>query len=1079
MPHRAGYFVLAYNWDHHCSDLAETIKTRFGHLYCELESLALPQRNSRAHLIAYLSNWQSLQERFQQHIHELDRRCQTIHELGQRGYGTNRDLLQALQILAKEQRAVTEPIFHQKFEHCIPRLPKKGSIPKEVVVARDVKTLVTILGSPTFNNTSEHDIISNGFGQYFQAMSKTPWVVNTSIFQKLFLKIGAASMTLMQGKVGLSSPRPARELKITANRNFMEMYRESFASLHLFSEIGLDFLKHIHWVLSKGIYADAGHFRTIDFPDRNGVTTEFNNLSREIGNLTHVLRETARSFHDLPKFIWDLARSYYMFIGIHPFSDSNGRVGRIFLNHMLLKKGIPPIGFHDKDEIFALPRYGGTMEDMHQYLLRRISLATEDYFRERTLMESAGRFDKDVYNISFDSGCHFQQIDDNPQHIEVHLPVYIAPEESPEAKLLINHGKIVLSNEELLPDFSLYCGLTDTERGDWKHTLGLIRPRSSHEISSDVPATKSFELRYAIDFDKEFSEHEYLCCSAVSPSNQQVFSNQGAYYSLRLEKRHFTGIHHSLAAERYAFPSYKWLNARRMLPVTPHGLAVCNPGGIGFSFMGGAEGMSLKVLLQLWRADGASEHYLCDAYRVHDFGGDWQQWQTHRLPLLPWDGPHGHVTYAVFSYLIHRSNQALVSQNCYKFATFAEFSSNSTDRTDFFDPCYKTENPYTLNQVDAQELQAAYDRVCNSQTLDMEVRFTRGNPGSPEHPVNEIHREIDRVIAKKKDDPQGRHWIHLALFDLDNYHIAEHLIYAKNQGVEVECLGDWAGMSALNRTDNIARIRKAGIPVLGIVRNTPGVPSEGIGSMHTKIFIFDGEVVHSSSYNLHFHLWGGNREEVMIFRSPEIALLHENIFQAIRGGIIQPLQIDPLASFNLYYSFGYTITKEGKLFRAQDAILTEIHNAQKSIEVCMFDIGFLVGTSLGDSFESDVVSALIHARNRGIRVKVILNGQIAHTGQLPASWDKKFRRPLKPAAKRLKDAWVDVSFLYYHESVYSPLHHKIAVIDGHTSVIGSYNWYEASLVSDEVVSVIRNRQLAKTLSDEIHLIEKSYRLEKE
>jgi phosphatidylserine/phosphatidylglycerophosphate/cardiolipin synthase-like enzyme len=74
---------------------------------------------------------------------------------------------------------------------------------------------------------------------------------------------------------------------------------------------------------------------------------------------------------------------------------------------------------------------------------------------------------------------------------------------------------------------------------------------------------------------------------------------------------------------------------------------------------------------------------------------------------------------------------------------------------------------------------------------------------------------------------------------------------------------------------------------------------------------------------------------------------------------------------------------------------------------------------------------------------------IAHRGPLPEPWDLDLRRPLKEPLQRLKDAWMEIIFIYYRESIYSPLHHKCAVFGGHTVITGSYNWYEASVHSDE------------------------------
>ena len=153
---------------------------------------------------------------------------------------------------------------------------------------------------------------------------------------------GASSMTIMKGSTGLHNGRSCRELKLLANRNFVDTGRELFAALHAFTEIGIDLLKRIHSGCRETSMPTAGSFREIDFPDRNGVTFEFDNFQRETSDLAIVLDETARSFHRLHEFMYNLARSYYMFIGIHPFWDANGRAGRCFLNFLFLKKGLPP-----------------------------------------------------------------------------------------------------------------------------------------------------------------------------------------------------------------------------------------------------------------------------------------------------------------------------------------------------------------------------------------------------------------------------------------------------------------------------------------------------------------------------------------------------------------------------------------------------------------------------------------------------------------------------------------------------------------------------------------------------------------
>ena len=181
---------------------------------------------------------------------------------------------------------------------------------------------------------------------------------------------------------------------------------------------------------------------------------------------------------------------------------------------------------------------------------------------------------------------------------------------------------------------------------------------------------------------------------------------------------------------------------------------------------------------------------------------------------------------------------------------------------------------------------------------------------------------------------------------------------------------------------------------------------EDISSMHTKFILFDDEVVHSASYNLHFHLWGGNWENGLVYKSRDAALLYKSVYRALRRGQRVRLRVNPSARHNLYYSFG-TYDAGGAGIRPQDAIVSEIARAVDSIVVCMFDLSPIRGIAFGESIETDVIEALIRARDRGVRVRIILNGMIAHTGPLPEPWDKNFPRPLKTCLNRLKDAWIE------------------------------------------------------------------------
>ncbi len=534
----------------------------------------------------------------------------------------------------------------------------------------------------------------------------------------------------------------------------------------------------------------------------------------------------------------------------------------------------------------------------------------------------------------------------------------------------------------------------------------------------------------------------------------------------------------ALSAEEFARPSYKWIGPRAFVDNHQGWHISVFPGGIGFSFSNYSDEKALRVRLNVTREDGVEEVYLSDAYHCGEWGGGWQKWQTHRLPLFPYEGLHGRARHMTFSYSILKDGLVIPSAYRYRFATLEDFYAGRLAIDDFHDPTLLAPNDETIVPDEADIYERARRAVNNGAGHPVAAFFTRGNTWAEGHPLAEIHRAIDRVIARKAQDPAGRHSIRLAMFDFDNEHIANHLIYAAGQGVDVECIGDWAQVSTMNVSEHIARLRRARIPVFGVVRNEPCRPRDSLASMHTKIILFDGCEVHSASYNLHFHLWGGNWESAIAHYSPDACLLYDAIYRAVRYGHRVRLTTGPADRLAVYYSFGEYRAGESR-YRTHDAIIGELQAARESIIVCMYDISPIRGNARGAGAATDIIDALIDARNRGVRVQIILNGMLSHTGRQPEDWDKAFRRPLKNPAQRLKDAWMEVFHLYYHESIYSPLHHKFAVIDNRTVITGSYNWYEPSLFSDECVTLLRDEKNAGAYLEEARLLLQTFRVERE
>lgn len=542
MPHRAGYFAFAYQWDHHCHELFQQVTGRFHHMLRELSELEHQHPFDTESLLNYYKKWHYNKEHYHITIHEIGRRQYVIRSLGYRGYGVNRDLERALDAVRSDYAGHVYHLLNERFRKPLDLAKKTIYLPQERIESMDSCFIMGELckklsWNPDENIPAAYHPVSLDLGHYFQVMAqKTSWSTNTAIFQKLFLNLGASSMTIMKGSRGYQNQLLSKDMKIVGNRNFIELYKEVFANLHTVTHIGMDLLKRIHYVLAKGIDAIVGNFRSFDFSDRNGVTLEHGNFGRELHGLSHVLRETAESFHNLEAFIYHLARSYYMFIGIHPFGDSNGRTGRCFLNYLLLKKGLPPISFVDEKEIFALPRYGGTMEDMHEYIKARIMKAVEIYFHERSKLEHFGLLAKALYNVSFDSGFHFRQIDGLPRQLEVNFQAYVIDNKNPLSRQYQEHALVVLPDASLLRTMTIYTGFSHGQGGKWDHARRLKNDYLVHEISPDLPGIRVFSIGFMIEICDEHTRFDYFSCCVVSTAAERIFNNKGLNYSYRMER---------------------------------------------------------------------------------------------------------------------------------------------------------------------------------------------------------------------------------------------------------------------------------------------------------------------------------------------------------------------------------------------------------------------------------------------------------------------------------------------------------------------------------------------------------------
>lgn len=482
---------------------------------------------------------------------------------------------------------------------------------------------------------------------------------------------------------------------------------------------------------------------------------------------------------------------------------------------------------------------------------------------------------------------------------------------------------------------------------------------------------------------------------------------------------------------------------------------------------------NLKVVIKVYR-EAVCETYVVDT-DPYDIEWDRHKRATRDFYVHPFSTHFGKINCIKFAFIVHLGEHSIPSRNEYIFMDWYQLQDGQHQHRTITDE-HSTPNHFRTYEVNAGQLQQDVDWYNHHfESLRLIPKFTKGQQYHPYHPKRFIHDHIDKVIIAKRDDPNRLCTIKVSVDCIDDNDFINHLIHASRQGVWVQCIVDWRKMTLTN-SQTYANLKRSGIELIGVFCTPKHHLIEVEPDMHTKFIIFNDDDCILGSFNITFDRWWANWESGMTFHSKGVCRLLDNIFQSQRGGVVQKYGIDPLSPFNLLYTFGRHTMANGKVYRPHHAILAEIHRARHSIKICLF----LIGELYGDHNDS-VVNALIQAKERGVDVQILFNGHLARQGRVGVerSMQDELNRPLLPAVQRLKWAGIRVGLVYGqddHPVPYSPIHSKYCVIDDYIVIEGSFNWYNTSVFSHDLVVVAANADVARPYLYEFDQIQRLFRV---
>jgi len=268
--------------------------------------------------------------------------------------------------------------------------------------------------------------------------------------------------------------------------------------------------------------------------------------------------------------------------------------------------------------------------------------------------------------------------------------------------------------------------------------------------------------------------------------------------------------------------------------------------------------------------------------------------------------------------------------------------------------------------------------------------------------------------------------IDVAIYELNLYYLRNALVEAKKRGIEVRLVVESENFTP----EELLIFTSEGIPVIG---------DDDPDAMHDKYTIIDRYEVWTGSMNYTLSDVHGNRNNLIMLRSTELAENYEAEFEEMFLNRLFGAH-SPADTPNPQVAIGGSIVET--YFAPEDGVEARLVDLVNEAEESIYLLTY--------SFTSDALAdALIDAQGRGVEIRGVMDkAQAANAGG-------EFERLVVNGMQVRLDG-EDGS-----------LHHKVMIIDEQVVVTGSYNFSaNAEKHNDENLLVIHDADLASGYMEE-------------